>query len=375
VSEKCTLGLPESLIEPKPIRENKHRKPADYAKQYSAEFAHLHAKDIYKKDLLSFTKAELSKQKLLATVGEGGKVNTFPSLKRGTQFYSRHQSEIYNRYAFNLKEMPGEPLFLTATFDAKLTNGDPVPAWRLFKDALRDFDRLLKRHGFEGRISVTESTKNGFPHAHFVVKKPGVFFQHYTNTRGQDKIRYTKDLTAIKNGFQLGYVDIQPAQNDSVQGYVFKYLQKSQCPEVLARQADVPQQWDSVKKALLGFLFITTNCMRYTRVSRALSAPVKAAEKAEREARESALKDALLEKLKDAKNGNDLIDSINNLAINLCPRTFAVSWNGLPDSIKSSPYQEFKPDDPFVRQFRDSAIQIGCPGCPFRDGFYKSLRE
>lgn len=164
-------------------------------------------------------------RKVMARV-DGGAWRIFDGRQKGTTAYNRfYRSRIIDRCMKYVKA-EAEILALTVTCSVKEVGNDRVLAWGQYRGRVSRLLKEIRRAFGGGYVSVLESTKKGFPHAHIILALPKGSVAGYSKMKNRSKIYYGKIVNVIQKFKPAQQFRLEKISGKNTAFYLTKYISK-----------------------------------------------------------------------------------------------------------------------------------------------------
>lgn len=229
---KCAQQVPSSMaVEPK---ENcKYKKTRVPMRQnFDWLYKYLQGEEISDSVVRSMAKIIYSRLSSFINYDTDGNMKIFQSRTKGS---ARYALETKIKLENKMKEICTEDralVFLTITCDPNKYNG-LFDQWENFKE--RDVNpiiELFRKHYGAQYVGVLESTKNGRPHAHYVLSFSRNEFPELAHISNNKQIKFGKFFDKLQNQKFSKIIYAKKIKGKYVYKYLSKYMTKSEEKEI-----------------------------------------------------------------------------------------------------------------------------------------------
>ena len=174
------------------------------------------------------------KRSWIFTKFEDGRQGVMESMMRGNQRYTKLYRHKIIETCLNYQQSGMEIFALTITWDSKREHGNHLSAWAKYNTRKGRLMKELKRHFGAKYVSVLESTKKGYPHAHILLALPKGTFIGYSKLRNKAKIKYGKLYHLIRKFAPAPVFHLEAIKGRNTPFYLVKYMTKNETTDIFS---------------------------------------------------------------------------------------------------------------------------------------------
>ena len=158
----------------------------------------------------------------------------FEGLQRGSQRYCKMYRHKIIDTTQSMIDRGGQLMALTATYNAKGYTANRLDAWKNYRKALSHLMKEIKRNYKCEYVSVLESTKNGYPHAHVILAFPEGTISYYNKLKNNKALKYGKLFNIVKKHGPAPQFKLCAIKGNNTAWYLTKYISKGEKEDIFA---------------------------------------------------------------------------------------------------------------------------------------------
>lgn len=372
VHEECDADIPNNLkLTKHPMKRGKTVNKSD---RFKSAYENADAEFFPDEILVQSFKTQMETAPMLAIYNDIYKGIKYRAPVKGSPAYNHQKANILKFVAETFSSMYKYVYFVTNTYSPKHHGYDRVFAWQYMREEMNRIQKALVRKYKCKYITIFESTKNQYPHAHSILFSDRPLTGETSPTKKPVKIKYGELFNRIKQLVTSPVFDLRRAVNKNLAGYILKYVAKTfSKQEQPTLDGDISLS-DSEKKALGSMIWPCIAGVRqfsYSKLPKSAK-PVEVKAPKVPTLEEKWVKDVEKENLKlplrdqieiAARRAAALID-FRIKSHQICKRrVILLSSKHLTPTERELSGKTFAPRRSVFREKTVFARKMGCPGC------------